>query len=108
MIKIEKKNIRQGDVFLLRIGQLPKDLRQKDNILARGEVTGHKHQIIGAAVLTDGSTQYVDVENEAELVHEEHAAHKLQKGVYRVIIQREINLTALVQHQVSQIRQVVD
>ena len=95
-------NIRQGDVFLKKIKELPKKLKKKDNILAYGEVTGHKHQVIGrAVVLTDGTTQYVEVQEEAELVHEEHQKHQLEKGVYKVILQRELDL-------VGEVRQVMD
>ena len=97
----QNKNIRQGDVFLLKIDALPDGTKTKDNVLAFGEITGHKHQVIGATVLTDGSTQYVEVETEAELVHEEHAKHQLKKGVYRVIIQRELDL-------VGEFRRVID
>lgn len=87
------KNIRQGDVFLKKVSKLPTGLKKKDNILAYGEVTGHKHQVVGKAiVLTDGTTQYVDVQSEAELIHEEHQKHLLQKGAYKVILQREVNL----------------
>lgn len=95
------KNIRQGDVFLLKVDRLPANIKRKDNILAYGETTGHKHQVVGASVLTDGNTQYVEVAAEAELVHDEHAPHKLSKGVYKVVLQRELDL-------LGEIRQVMD
>jgi hypothetical protein len=96
------EGIRHGDVNLIKIKTLPSGLKQKDNILAYGEITGHRHVINGECkvmVDTDGN-QYVDCE-EATLSHEEHKQLQITKGFYRVVPAREIDL-------VGAVRQVMD
>jgi len=97
--------IRQGDVFLKKINELPKELKQKeDKIIAWGEVTGHKHRFESDNVLVlvdNEGKQYVDVKQESELVHEEHKNLVIPKGLYEVIIQRELDI-------IEGVRQVVD
>lgn len=85
---------RQGEVGIEKIGKLPEGLTVKDNVLARGEVTGHSHEVVGqAVVMTDSTTQYVQVNGtEAVLQHEEHKPVTLPKGTYRVRIQREYDI----------------
>ena len=82
---------RQGDVFLKKIEAIPKEATKKPNtILARGEATGHVHEVIGDAELygRDG-TLYLRVRSSAELRHQEHGAIALPHGAYEVGIQRE-------------------
>ena len=96
--------IRQGDVLLVKIDKLPTNLVKKDNIIAYGEVTGHKHQFLNNQVSVfknKDEQQYVDVQQEAVLQHEEHAHLKVPKGIYQVIIQRELDL-------LGEVRQVLD
>lgn len=88
----QKDCIRQGDVLLRRIKALPGGLKQKDKVLALGEITGHKHQFTDeqVLVLADGEgKQFVDAKQEVMLEHEDHAHLKVPKGVYEVVIQRE-------------------
>lgn len=84
---------RHGDVILERGAVLPATAKALPHqVLAEGEVTGHKHQITeGAATLYDHEgTLYLRVESEtAMLSHEEHASIALPKGDYRIRIQRE-------------------
>jgi hypothetical protein len=63
-------------------------------ILAYGEVTGHCHAVIGdveflAADLEDLEQRFLRVENEAQLVHEEHRTITVAPGDYGVLRQRE-------------------
>jgi len=73
-------------------------------VLARGEVTGHRHAFYGGQVLMfrdDGLAHGVPPELyighikiadvSAELRHEEHATITLPKGTYRVRRQREFD-----------------
>lgn len=96
---------RHGDVFIQSAKRIPKGAKRLPHaILAKGEMTGHAHRIQerGAAILysVDGD-QYLEVTSQtATIVHEEHAPIALDRGVYRVWIQREYTPEA--------IRRVVD
>lgn len=86
------KPIRQGDVLLI-----PEQSEVQGEILphltlAFGEATSHSHRISeGKAQLIDRNGQwYLAVESmTATLLHEEHAAIEIPKGLWAVKIQRE-------------------
>lgn len=106
--------VRQGDVLVQRIDNLPANLKpiNRDNgriILAHGEKTNHHH-----AICDDAVTHYADLDTPqtpasalapvtylevkeamAALTHEEHATIQLPPGNYRVIRQREYSPAAL-------------
>jgi hypothetical protein len=94
----EKLNVyRQGEVLLTQIlkKNLPKKLKQKDNILAHGTVTGHSHSLDNnAKTYLDPETgiQYVTASKPTQLTHEEHADITIAKGTYKVTIQREYDI----------------
>ncbi len=73
----------------MRIEKLPEGAKKKDNVVAYGEVTGHKHQIADGEVLIKDGTQYVIARQKTKVVHEEHKEIPLPKGVYQVRNQRE-------------------
>lgn len=94
------KFVRQGDVKVQMVSVIPEGKRidakeQNVAVLAHGEVTGHKHQI------KEGEVNFFMIENmfdfkylevlsdTAILKHEEHTEIVLDKGIYRVSIQRE-------------------
>jgi hypothetical protein len=85
--------IRQGDVILIPTEDLD-GIRLPHLILAEGEVTGHKHQIVnGQATLyeTRGAL-FLKVRSEtATLSHEEHKAIQIPQGTWMIRIQREYN-----------------
>lgn len=90
---------RQGDVLLIPVAALPKGCRPipaegERIILARGEVTGHAHAVIGGAEYFRSSRRLqrflVVGGNGALLRHEEHAPIDLPAGVYEVRRQREL------------------
>lgn len=89
-----EKIYRQGDVLLRQIREIPKGMPKKDEILAYGEVTGHKHRLMGSVQVFGkiGEQQFADIEEETELVHEEHDTLKIPKGKYQVIQQREFDV----------------
>lgn len=86
-----RTQMRQGDVFLRPIDVAPKDAVPAPDglILARGEVTGHKHRLTGGHVVRSGSQTFAVLDEPQRLVHEEHAQLHVPKGVYEVVIQRE-------------------
>jgi hypothetical protein len=90
---------RQGDILLRRVREIPEGLQAVPLeggrvILAHGEVTGHCHAVIGdveflAADLEDLEQRFLRVEQEAQVVHDEHDTVTLPPGSYEVIRQRE-------------------
>lgn len=102
------KIYRQGDVLLIKVTELPKrckDITPKDRIvLAYGEVTGHAHavypEVVGedhgkpltrlpAALWDAGAERFLQVMENTALKHEEHSPIPLEKGIYKVVRQRE-------------------
>lgn len=83
---------RHGDLLIKEVKKIPKLPKLKTNILAFGEVTGHHHSLSGKSqVFGEGQPQYLIVEQEAELVHQEHKPILIGKGAYQIIREREYN-----------------
>ena len=110
------QQIRQGDVQLQPVSALPEGCTEIPNdngriVLAYGEVTGHAHAIadhidrataveladaaIGRAkakarlfVVPNGE-RYLEVTETVTLRHEEHTAHTLIPGIYKLPMQVE-------------------
>ena len=85
---------RHGDVLISKIDKLPPYLRKRHgNVLVTGEVTGHSHQLMEMGnfnLFEDDQFIYIDIFKEkATLIHEEHKPIELQKGQYKVWVQRE-------------------
>ncbi len=96
---------RHGDVFVQKASRIPETASELPHtILAKGELTGHAHRVEprGAATLYRASeSMFLRVSaDSASLVHEEHAPITLERGNYRVWIQRE--------YSPQEIRRVVD
>ena len=89
--------VRQGDVMLERLLELPAGLvaAKADGeryVLEYGEVTGHAHAVLERDAVVYGSTasgQVVAVHSSTPLVHEEHGQHALPVGVFDRWIQSE-------------------
>ena len=100
-------NIRQGDVLLQEVDiKIIKDLKAFGSgkiTLAYGEVTGHSHVLQGNKIkhYESNGQRLVQLEEPAELVHEEHDTQKVPAGIYLIVLQREYDL-------VDGIRQVSD
>lgn len=106
--------IRQGDVALVQVAALPSGCTEVPYdkgriVLAYGEVTGHAHAIADhrpaqrAAEIADAAIarakarlvvsptgeRYLEVHEAVTLRHEEHTAHVIPPGVYRLPVQVE-------------------
>jgi hypothetical protein len=100
-----KNTYRQGDVLLVRVDNLPKNVEKKDNILALGEKTGHYHEIVGDVQTFKGGdtredmlngVQWVVADEGANLEHKkadeltkDHDPLSIDPGIYKVVVQRE-------------------
>lgn len=88
--------IRQGDVFLRQVEQVPPTARRVDHpmpqVLAYGEVTGHRHQVLEAVVthyIDHDGRAYILLDRAGVLSHEEHEQVTLLPGPYEIIIERD-------------------
>jgi hypothetical protein len=91
---------RQGDILIEAVQQIPAEAKRKETlILAEGELTGHRHQIAepaNAELYELDGTLYLRVAAErATVIHTEHKAITLERGVYRVWRQREYSPQAI-------------
>ena len=98
---------RHGDLLLKKIDKLPENLKRLNKkSLAEGEVTGHHHTFSNGMVQIfqeqETKQKYVEVGQEAELIHQEHNAIKIKEGLYILIQEREFNPFE------EEIRQVLD
>jgi hypothetical protein len=120
MKKTETWQIRQGDLFIERVGE-PADKGEPVAreggaiVLAYGESSGHRHQITGKAhkLFQRGSARYLEIggrggallevtsDRGEQLTPERHAPVKLPPGTYRVTVQREWTMD-------REIRRVID
>jgi hypothetical protein len=84
---------RQGDILLIERERIPEGaIRVYTDVLVEGEVTGHKHRICGSAqVYQLRDRLFVQVEQSAKLIHEEHEPLNIERGIYEVIREREYN-----------------
>ncbi len=84
---------RQGDVLLIKVDDaLELNEEACSSVLAEGEITGHKHEVIGGTVHTRkwySEPKYVQSTGKTTLVHPEHGHIKINKGLFEVRIQRE-------------------
>jgi len=95
------KTYRQGDVLLIPVDEIPAGkVKTKKICLALGEVTGHHHSIfsggaVGFADDEEALAEFVQVEQEVEVEHQEHDNIALPPGKYRSAIQHEYTPEAL-------------
>jgi hypothetical protein len=92
---------RHGDVLIAQVLAIPSGARSLPHcILAEGELTGHSHRLEGAGVAELyelGEDRYLRIVAEsASVVHQEHRAITLPRGIYRVWRQREYTPKAIV------------
>jgi hypothetical protein len=85
---------RQGDILLqlTEIGELaPRDSLENiaDGVIARGEVTGHAHRVVGGTLYSQYGTLRVVAEEGTKVVHDEHADLELEPGIWLVRNQEE-------------------
>lgn len=87
------KIYRHGDLLIREVKMMPGDLqRSETNILALGEATGHKHELIGDCdVFENRRDKFFVVHSTAFLKHDEHKTIELTNGLYQVIHEREFS-----------------
>ena len=85
------KQLRQGDLIIECVDAVPAEAVKLVSmggrfVLADGEATGHAHTITAESVelYERNGVLYCAVSEPAEITHQEHAAHTLAPGVYRV------------------------
>jgi hypothetical protein len=88
------KQIRQGDVYLVKTRRKPIGERVKPKngrlILAEGEATGHHHSVSATECDLFGEKKPMLVVREPTfLEHQEHGAIEIEPGTYWVVRQRE-------------------
>lgn len=99
------KIYRHGDVLIKEIRTLPKNIiKAKNNVLMMGEATNHSHRLKLEQIqmFKDGEQKYLSLEQDTELIHEEHDTINLDKGNYIILQEREFDPFA------DEIRQVMD
>ena len=86
------KSVRQGDVLLLEVREIPADATEqpitgRKLILALGEATGHHHRFEFLdqtqnirLYATAGGARYLDVSAPSDLLHEEHSTARVPAG----------------------------
>jgi len=73
---------RQGDMLFIKVDKLPRKglVRVFDNVIVRGEATGHAHRLVGGELYKAIDCMYIVVETTAKVVHEEYAPIVLERG----------------------------
>ncbi len=103
-MKDTRKVIRQGDVMLVPIAELPKNLHPAPDengriIIAHGEVTGHHHSFAMsdriAMFREDGSGGglFLMAQGPVALEHQEHETIPVAPGAWEVRRQRTVTST---------------
>lgn len=87
------RKIQQGDVLLRSCATIPGKAKKKtDTIVAYGEVTNHKHEVIGEGVEVfedETGVLYVSAPSGGRIRHEEHDPIELPPGNYTISIVQE-------------------
>lgn len=95
-----KPQIRQGDVLLVPIENIPVDAKREPNvstriILAEGEATGHSHTVSSRRAKVyrvgtpTGDHRFLRVPSRALLRHQEHDPLAIPAGDYLIVPQHE-------------------
>ena len=92
---------RQGDIYFVKLDEEIDSARAtpvKNGIIAKGETTGHAHRVspssiaAGALLSLVGRSMFLrSPEAGATIVHDEHHAIDLPKGLYAVVPQQEFD-----------------
>src|ERR1700740_2855087 len=92
---------RQGDIYFVKMGgdaEPAESKPVKNGIIAKGETTGHAHRLAPSS-MESGALLYVVArsmflrapQTGAKIVHDEHQAIDLPKGLYAVVPQQEFD-----------------
>jgi len=97
-MELNTDQLRQGDVLLVYVAQTetaPRVIAHDEPcILAFGEATGHKHQILTKVIpqkpVFDASAErYIRLLKQGELSHDEHSIALLRPGTIEIGVQVE-------------------
>lgn len=93
-LSLNKAQIRQGDVLLVRVGDAAEVPPAKTAVvIAHGEVTGHKHQFMAESRVSylgrDTGLERFGIGAATDLLHEEHSAPTVPAGLYERPLQTE-------------------
>ena len=90
---------RQGDVIVREVSEIPSNtVRSETDEIKISSETGHAHVLKGGRVFVGknprdsqllGQQQYIILEEPSQMVHPEHAALQLSRGMYRVTTVRD-------------------
>jgi hypothetical protein len=90
---------RQGDVVVREVTAIPSDsVRSETDEVRIASETGHAHVLKGGRVFVSknprdsqqlGQQQYVILEEPSQMVHPQHAALQLSRGMYRITTVRD-------------------
>ena len=87
---------RQGDILIVPVDKIPdRQDELETKIIAIGELTGHHHKVDEAAQLFGWNDvpQFMEVQGETQLTHQEHDTINISEGKYRIVRQREFDGT---------------
>src|SRR3990167_3792517 len=94
-IRMKKQIYRHGDVIFHEVERIEGKSIKHDGkfVVAIGEATGHSHQLLcePSATILKGKRNFFEIEQEAELIHQQHKTLKVQKGKYAQIQEREMD-----------------
>lgn len=81
----------QGDLFFIRVKEIPNSAKKKANkIILEGETTGHMHRLTEGEVYQDGERLYLETVVPSTIIHEEHDPIPVEApGKIRAVRQRE-------------------
>ena len=92
---------RQGDIYFVKLGEEADSSESrpvKSGVIAKGETTGHAHRVsqtsmaAGALLYLVGRSMFLrSPQAGAKVVHDEHHAIDLPRGLYAVVPQQEFD-----------------
>lgn len=83
---------RHGDLLLESVNEIPEgSIKRETNVILGGTATGHAHKLVNGIIFDKEGTTYLQAQNEARIVHDEHNTIELPVGNYVVIRQREFD-----------------
>lgn len=92
---MEKLEIQQGDLCLVRVSNIPKSAKRKigfDGVVLKGEgVNTHTVNPSEVDVYEDNGTLYFKVDKEINLKHQEHGTQIIKPGTFKRLIEREFS-----------------
>ena len=90
--KKKRKKSRHGDLLIREVSSIPDDVVPlSTNIIAKGEKTGHNHELNGAYQIYETLDKqiYFEAKQDLEIKHPEHNTIQILKGKYVVVHERE-------------------